>query len=999
MKPIKLILKNVGPYRDEKIDFTSLDNMFLIAGNTGSGKTFIFDAITYAIYGKLPSSRVGRQSKLKSTFSTNEECATIEFVFSVSNTKYRIERVLEYDAFSSHTKKLVHKPETMTLEIFSEKTKQFEPLCQDSKISVLNLRAKEIIGLECEEFSKIVVLPQGEFAKFLKDNSNEKKETLSKLFPISSYKEIMEKIKEDADSIKQEINLISTNLVQKKSKIEFDDIQKAIQNLKEKIEFIKTDLEKQNKELKSHEKNLTELNLQKETALQLEQAQKQKNELLQKEDEISILEKKLKSSQLASSLERPFYEKHNAIKDFDEINLQLKNQTEDFNKILNEKNEHLNLQDEFLTKQNEVENLKKEFEKISKQVEKIEELKSLQESLATHENNLKKNNEKKELLEKQINDSKNQVSSIKSNSDLSDEDFLVELHNQFNQTENKLSELQKDLLECEKKYELQNKIEELKKCWQEKNTILEEKQKKYEIAQKIVNENQAILLAQKLKENEPCPVCGSIHHPQPAKQKEISEKDRTDFFAESLERITQELNLAVQEESAAQVHLDEKTELLKNYQKIPNKENLLIQKSDLENQLEILNKNIQIVNKFKTDTKIINEKIEELKPEEDFTKAEIQTLKAKIQTIQSEFFENKTFDSEKLIEEKNQFELNINLTSAWCKNWEEKNQQIQNDFSAINAKLDLTKQTAQKASQTLQEKSQIFDELLKKSSFKNEEELQKSFLKISEQQNIQDEISLWQKNLTQANAILEQSKNVPLFEKIQEKIDLANFQIAQINNQIEQKQNEFDEENKKFISLKNNFEEITELEEKLAQLQKKGIPLTKLNDELFGKNAIKTPFDTWILAMYFENVINFANKRFKSISNGRYLFKLGSGTSNKGYKGLDLSVLDSFNGTERDSSTLSGGETFMASISLALGLTDAVQNQSGGIQLDSLFIDEGFGTLDTETLDKAMEILTELQETKMIGIISHVEAFKNTIPSKILVEKTNVGSKIKVGLN
>ena len=982
MKPIKLILKNVGPYRDEKIDFTSLDNMFLIAGNTGSGKTFIFDAITYAIYGKLPSSRVGRQSKLKSTFSTNEECATIEFVFSVSNTKYRIERVLEYDAFSSHTKKLVHKPETMTLEIFSEKTKQFEPLCQDSKISVLNLRAKEIIGLECEEFSKIVVLPQGEFAKFLKDNSNEKKETLSKLFPISSYKEIMEKIKEDADSIKQEINLISTNLVQKKSKIEFDDIQKAIQTLQEKIEFIKTDLKKQNKELKSHEKNLTELNLQKETALQLEQAQKQKKELLQKEDEISILEKKLKSSQLASSLERPFCEKHNAIKDFDEINLQLKNQTEDFNKILNEKNEHQNLQDEFLTKQNEVEKLKKEFEKISKQVEKNEELKSLQETLGEHENNLKKINEKKELLEKQINDSKNQVSSIKNNTEMSDEDFLVDLHNQFNQTENKLSEINKELLECEKKYELQNEIEELKKCWQEKNTILE-----------------AILLAQKLKENEPCPVCGSIHHPQPAKQKEISEKDQTDFFAESLEKYTQELNHAVQEESAAKVHLDEKTELFKNYQKIQDKKILLEQKSDLENQLEILNKNIQIVNKFKTDTKIINEKIEELKPEEDFKKAEIQTLKAKIQTIQSEFFENKNVDSAKLIEEKNQFELNINQTSAWCKNWEEKNQQIQNDFSAINAKLDLTKQTAQKASQTLQEKSQIFDELLKKSSFKNEEELQKSFLEISEQQNIQDEISLWQKNLTQANAILEQSKNVPSFEKIQEKIDSENFQITQINNQIEQKQNEFDEENKKFISLKNNFEEITELEEKLAQLQKKGIPHTKLNDELFGKNAIKTPFDTWILAMYFENVINFANKRFKSISNGRYLFKLGSGTSNKGYKGLDLSVLDSFNGTERDSSTLSGGETFMASISLALGLTDAVQNQSGGIQLDSLFIDEGFGTLDTETLDKAMEILTELQETKMIGIISHVEAFKNTIPSKILVEKTNVGSKIKVGLN
>ena len=192
------------------------------------------------------------------------------------------------------------------------------------------------------------------------------------------------------------------------------------------------------------------------------------------------------------------------------------------------------------------------------------------------------------------------------------------------------------------------------------------------------------------------------------------------------------------------------------------------------------------------------------------------------------------------------------------------------------------------------------------------------------------------------------------------------------------------------------MEEITELEEKLAQLQKKGIPLTKLNDELFGKNAIKTPFDTWILAMYFENVINFANKRFKSISNGRYLFKLGSGTSNKGYKGLDLSVLDSFNGTERDSSTLSGGETFMASISLALALTDVVQNRNGGIQLDSLFIDEGFGTLDNETLDKALGVLNELQETKMVGIISHVDALQSTIPSIIKVEKTQNGSHIKI---
>ena len=164
-------------------------------------------------------------------------------------------------------------------------------------------------------------------------------------------------------------------------------------------------------------------------------------------------------------------------------------------------------------------------------------------------------------------------------------------------------------------------------------------------------------------------------------------------------------------------------------------------------------------------------------------------------------------------------------------------------------------------------------------------------------------------------------------------------------------------------------------------------------------NPKKLQFDSWVLGIYFEQVISFASKRFYDISNGRYNFKIAeyeNGGKGNSKKGLDLLVIDSFTGSERPTSTLSGGETFMASISLALALTDVVQNRSGGIQLDSLFIDEGFGTLDNETLDKAIGVLNELQETKMVGIISHVDSLQSVIPSIIKVEKTQYGSHIKI---
>ena len=167
--------------------------------------------------------------------------------------------------------------------------------------------------------------------------------------------------------------------------------------------------------------------------------------------------------------------------------------------------------------------------------------------------------------------------------------------------------------------------------------------------------------------------------------------------------------------------------------------------------------------------------------------------------------------------------------------------------------------------------------------------------------------------------------------------------------------------------------------------------------DLSGKNPKNIPFDTWALGMYFEQIVQYANTRFNDISNGRYMFKIAEERqTGNGYKGLDLLVSDSFTGTDRDTATLSGGETFMASISLALALTDIIQNRNGGVRLDSLFIDEGFGTLDEETLDSAIGILANLQETKMVGIISHVESMRTAVQTQVEIIKTAEGSHIKI---
>ena len=331
--------------------------------------------------------------------------------------------------------------------------------------------------------------------------------------------------------------------------------------------------------------------------------------------------------------------------------------------------------------------------------------------------------------------------------------------------------------------------------------------------------------------------------------------------------------------------------------------------------------------------------------------------------------------------------------------WEEDFKKTSSEKSSCEADFSAKEIYFEEAKKNLQLANNILTEKVYSSSFNDLNEVLNSFVHEDELVKLKNQLNEYKLSITEHSAILEKYKNIRNLSEIEEELVIKHKQQEAKNLVYESLKEDFQKIIEEYTNFESAFEQYKVLEANRLKNEKIRLPYEKLSNDLNGNNPKKLQFDSWVLGIYFEQVISFASKRFYDISNGRYNFKIAeyeNGGKGNSKKGLDLLVIDSFTGSERPTSTLSGGETFMASISLALALTDVVQNRSGGIQLDSLFIDEGFGTLDNETLDKAIGVLNELQETKMVGIISHVDSLQSVIPSIIKVEKTQYGSHIKI---
>jgi DNA repair protein SbcC/Rad50 len=999
MKPLKLYLQNIGPYISEKIDFEELDNMFLITGNTGSGKTFIFDSIVYALYGRLSTSR----TFLQSDFTSKENESTIELIFSVAEKKYRIKRILSHQ-YVNKFNRISEKEESATFEIFNPNTNNFEQYDRNQNVQAVNGYAEKVIGLKYSEFSKIVVLPQGEFAQFLKQNSSEKSITLGKLFPVSDFKEITQKVKDLATETRNKLTLLDRQIIELKENLNLSEIDNTLSAKKESIrELTKKITENEKCLIKLSEKNQTLIN-SKELAIQYE---KNKNELVNiqnEENEYLQISSQIQKATKALNLYSSYNAKQNSLKECLRLSNKL-NIIEENEKLVLEKLSTNEEEKESIEKlKNLVEENKEKIIEFKRKIEIakiIEELKNKEINLSEKSNKIKNNISSCESSISLINQELLQITKSFStdfqNQNIEiNEKILIILNNKKNEI---LSDLQNVNINIQKNLEYN---ELLKKINETQQSLLEEKEKQTknktlkDNLQKIKEENIAFYLSEKLISGEKCPVCGSTNHPHPATKNTLTfeQKDKTlDQAIIEAENSVQTIGQLI---SSLETKIDENTSLLQKFVTEKNHDDLSLEKEKIVNNLDYINKKIDSSNKLLEQLKNKSKEKEQIQKTEDEIEDELKEVKTQISTNLNNFIDGEIVKSSELSITLKKIETNNLENTSKIEKWINDNKELQEKKISILTQKDETITEKQLYDNESKKNIEIFSNLLKESIFSTEEELECSLLSETEIKEKQIKYDKWNNKKTEIEGYLKKTKYEKSSDEINIEINKINIELKSITDKLSIEKSDLDIIKDEYNKLNNGYLELNKKIKEKEDFEKDNEALFKLNDDLSGKNQINTTFETWALATYFEDVISYANNRLYDMSKGRYTFLLGKGKDNRGQKGLDVSVLDSYTGKIRDSSSFSGGELFIASLSLALGLTDAVTNRNGGIQLDSLFIDEGFGTLDFDTQEITIDTLLQLQENKMVGIISHIEFLKNAVHSQIYVEKTTSGSKIHI---
>lgn len=1004
MMPKFLTISAFGPYPSKTtIDFTSFNEsgLFLITGKTGSGKTMIFDAIAFALFGNSSGGTRDGQS-MRCISSKDNDKTFVELTFILHHQEYTIKRSPAY-------KKSTNKSLT---------TGDASLIMPDKKIisgiNQVNDKIKEILKVDYNQYKQISMIAQGDFTKLLLSSSKEREDVLRNLFNTQDYKNLeivfINKKQEALENNKITIQAIN-NL---KTKIDcegnYDDY---LQELKKVLKYKEKTQQDTNKKYLQLDKQVSHVKMM-NTKLKQYNAYKEKRiNYDNKRDYYHNLNTRITLLENVNSL-KPIYDNYQ--------------KSLSINKQLNQ-------------------DLKEKQLSLEATNKKILEFNNLElQQLASNQELLKKDNETKVYLNQKLT----KYQEIKQYVDTQKE-YQKEL-SLLNQESNKLDEkikkmkhlLDKDLQTVSKKSEIELHLKELdingKKLIDKKADIhglsqafdnvqslkdsLADKQDSYNkdkneynminhrylLAQDTFLTNQAAFLASKLEEGKPCPVCGSTSHPKLANVEDISVDANTlnvlkEEVAICFEKMNQSyenvLNLSNdiknQEEQltikCSSLGVDEEIDkdiLIKmlltcqkeeanhilEYSKYQErlvyinkliKSNELTQK-DIDNMNSKLEKLNISINEYNTNLAIVSDRLKDYDAKEEAEVAtKLEGLKSNILTLEHNIKDltdkHNNLDKEQLI-------LSQEIKSL--------NQQIITNKKELH-KYELT--YTNKIKELFGDEKQFLDNI---NDVKELTILQKEY---------NDYLVEWQLVKSQEKMLSDEVKDY-IYQDEQQLLD-----------QLKVLQEEDEKYTKDFIEYNSYYKMQDTYLKQLKQLDKdnqKELEIlerfTNIANTIRGDNPYKISLERYVLAAYFDEVLNYANDILKRLSQGRYiLIRRDYLSKGNQQQGLELDALDTENGLKRDVKTLSGGESFKAALSLALGLSKMIENNAGGIELNTLFIDEGFGTLDDQSLDDAINCLLDIQQDgKLVGIISHVNELKQRIERKISVSRTDKQSQISI---
>ena len=1065
MRPKELILHNIGPFTGEHtVNFDSLGSLFLIYGQTGAGKTTLFDAISYAFYGKPLGGRSGVMRNLRSHFADDYAISDVILTFFIGTQLYRIKRQLPY---TKEGRKL-ETPEEVSLECYENGSWENRSSTnkRETDASIQNL-----IKLSDKEFSRIVLLPQGEFAQFLRAQSSDKKETLMHLFPIKRYSDLMQEAKLRADMLQQEAHTIEANLetlhtrfVYHRYESDRAELLNEIDRIRDEHGGVLTALQTKNTELEQ-EKILAE------KRKELERVTEELEACRIREEDIRNLKAKIEKAQRAAPLtvhvnqlieleaacaadERQIREKRERM---EELTARMKalqerqgdiaakeHQRDSLFAVIDSLRKAAVLEQEIGAEQAEEDKLKRAAAAAQAQLQRIEaQLTAVTEKTAVLAPAVDALDEREHAyrslqtrldMEKQLHDML-----------CKQEQLATFLHSYAQAADNARTQLTEIARDCDIQTEQINRIEEEKKAAERQRA--------------------AAALAEHLEEGSPCPVCGSIHHPAPAQG--MSESAFS--FDERIEAAKRSAAKLQHEKEKAQTALAGAEASYTNYQKqideraaaaadlqlrykecsaVPFPEGKDAAESRIKETAQQINEAVQAYNasrkafaEHKTleeETRRLQRERQECTQQHHSAEQRLSGVSAALQEKRRQF--NQAFsqlpenlrsvqlsadteildnqgtggkakapdapvgktapeqyevpDAETALEQCEALLQELKLTiNAYHTDVAEATQNLER----IRGELSTAETHGKERAQQRSEKTAQLEAAYIKEGFADLEDLQQAVCSEPEVAQWKTEIDTFYEQYAaykQAASGLE--KDVTATEpRDLDELETAVEALRQRYDEIQARLEVLNTEKAKLEELHAQHMELTKaLAVKTAEAQN-WVALAK---DLCGSNPRKLQFDTWILSAFLHEVTVFANKRLERMSEGRYRLAVSEehGAGNA-YRGLDLEIADAYTGKCRPSATLSGGETFMASISLALGLADSIQARAGGIRIDSMFIDEGFGSLDEKALENAVSILDEIRGNRMVGIISHVGELQSRIPQKIEVIKTGTGSSIRQG--
>lgn len=1027
MRPLKLELQYFGPYEHETIDFTQFreQSLFLVAGNTGAGKTTIFDAMCYALFGQTTSERNRSAAALRSDFAPADQETRVTFTFIHQGTSYQIMRRPK-QTLQGRRGSLVEHNQAVDLRypLGSENINEITKIKEAGNFIV------RLLNLTRDQFKQIVLLPQGKFRQFLDSDSNTKEQLLRDLFNTRRYEQWTQALKEELGKQKKTLTTQQTKLQSLKESITdveaVPDTAEWVQQAAAKVADLEETLREEDSQEQQYQEKVRHLVTQLHTEQELQTNLAALTELKQaavrlagQKEEMAAVQHRIADVEWFQKQQTKYQRWRDGEHRLAQLEEDYQQATTQLAQLVKQQGQ-LRMQDEQSElRQSSITQLQQRITTLQGQLPLFAECDRLTETVAKITADYEKRQSEQAKCQKRIKANQAQLEALTTRlaeqGNLSAQRLkLTQRQGQFEQITSEGKRLQQQLGEL---------AEQNKRCDKLTPQLASSKAAAAEASAQLTELNdryarqQIARLAKQLKPGTACPVCGSLDHPHLAEaagadqvvtdaevknaaQRARKREQRVVRLQEQLAETKRRLAEGAEQTAATKTEL---SSLLAVDILPENWQHVLVER---EKQLEHDDRELTTIEKAVGEWQ---DQVKELQPQISADQAAAHQADSEIQRLHQQLIEQRAVLREK------QAQLPANLATRqaaaeqladWQKrvtDFERQRREVQDRLQTIERQVGLAQgRTAQLEHDTVELR-------------KTQEKLHVTLLDLLAQRDSRLDWDFWQQaagQLADLPSLRQQLKdfqtqcrdNEGQQQRLRQQIagrtapDLAASQkkLAAAEQLAAQQQQAIGRLKNRLAALKADQQKVSKLWSKTTEAEGQVNQLQTLTDVIAGNTENHLSLERYVLQAYFQDVLLAANVQLARLTNSRYQFELSTENHGAGAKwsGLEVNVYDDNAGKTRSARTLSGGESFMASLALALALCQIIQEQSGGISIDALFIDEGFGSLDQQALTDALQALQELDGHRMIGIISHVTELEEQVPDQLLVRSVNGRSTV-----